>query len=254
MAAVAGVATFAGCQLSAPGTGYTIVATAAVANAAASTLFDVGSETGGLPAPALALVPSSAAVVWGEAVTFAVHLAPASGGGTVAGRGVRLEASRDHSTWGVVATQTTGATGDAAFSYRPSDNRFYRATFVGAPDLGAAVSNVERVVVRQISVMRPTNDGSVKRIARGTTITFTTIVRPARPDLPRGHVTYEVWKKDGSVWNFVLTQTLTVDPAGKARLAVTFSTVGSYFVHSFATPTAFNANSAWSAPQRYVVS
>ena len=253
VAAVAGVATFSGCQLSAPGAGYTIVATAASAKPATSTPFGVGTVTGGAAAPALALAPSSAAVGWGEAVTFTVRLAPASGGGTVAGRGVQLEASRDRLAWGAVSIQTTDAFGDASFSYRPSDNRYYRATFPGAPDLGAAMSNVERVVVRQIAIMRPTNNGSVKRIARGTRITFTTMVRPARQDLPQGHVTYEVWKKDGSIWTFFLTQTLAVDTSGKASLAVTFSTAGSYYVRSFATPTTFNANSGWSPPERYDV-
>ena len=253
VAAVAGVATFSGCQLSAPGTGYTIIATSASANPATSAPFQVGTASGGPPAPALALAPSTVVIGWGEAVTFSVRLAPASGGGTVAGRGVQLEVSRDRVTWAAAAIQTTDATGDASFSYRPSDNRYYRATFAGAPDLGAAVSNVERVVTRQIAILRPTNSGSVKRVTRGTRITFTTMVRPTRPDLPKGHVTYEVWKKDGRVWIFVVTQTFAVDAAGKASLAVTFSKVGSYYVRSLATPTTFNANSAWSPAERYDV-
>ena len=47
--------------------------------------------------------------------------------------------------------------------YRPSDNRYYRATFAGAPDLPPTTSPITRIVVRQISLLRPTNGGKVKQ-------------------------------------------------------------------------------------------
>ena len=93
----------------------------------------------------------------------------------------------------------------------------------------------------------------MKSISRGRTITFTTTIRPSRLDLPLAHANYEVYKRVGGAWSRVLLKTVAVNSAGQAMLAVTFSTAGSYYLRSIANPTTFNANSSWSAVERYDV-
>jgi hypothetical protein len=155
--------------------------------------------------------------------------------------------------WSPIATLTTNGGGDAAFGYRPSDNRYYRAMFPGAPDLAAATSQTARVVVRQINLLRPTNGGHVVAVAHGTTITFTSTVRPNRPELPQAQVNFVVYRLVGSQWVLVLNQITGVNSGGVATLHYTFSVNGQFYVRSQAVPTTFNANSGWSPVERYSV-
>jgi hypothetical protein len=248
---VAGIATFTGCSISTPGTGYTLTATASnvvpatTIGPATSAPFNVA--TAAVPG-VLTVSASQSVMLWGGTVTLSAQLSPLGGARTVL-----LQAARDGVTFSTIATLTTDATGVATFNYRPANNNYYRAMFAGAADLGAVTSALTRVVVRQIAILRPTNNGLVRSIRHGTTITFTTTVRPTRVDLPQGHVTYQVYKKVGGSWTRVINQVLAVNAAGQGILAVTFSSVGSYYVRSMANPTTFNANSSWSAPERYDV-
>src|SRR6185369_11787413 len=124
-----------------------------------------------------------------------------------AGRTVQLQVSRFQAgPWFAIATLTTNAAGDASFGYRPSDNRYYRAVFAGAADLPAATSNIARVVVRQLNLLRPTNLGAVRDVRVGTGVTFTSTVRPARPELPQAHVNFRVYKLISGQWTQVLSQ------------------------------------------------
>ena len=143
-----------------------------------------------------------------------------------------FEVSKDQTTWSTISTQVTDGSSNAAFFYRPSDNRFYRVTFAGSGDLGAAMSPVVRVVVRQLVFIRPTgctNSGNPCDISRGKTITFTAIARPNRPELPTQQATFTVQHKSGSTWVTVATQTVVVSKStGEANLAVTFNSTGQY--------------------------
>jgi hypothetical protein len=167
---------------------------------------------------------------------------------------VQLQVSRDNATWSTVSTLTLDATGVATFPYRPSDNRFYRASFAGSGSVSAGISPSARVVVRQISLLRPTNGGSIRTISQGTKIVFMTTIRPSRPDLPQAHANFLVFQLLNGHWTQVVTQTVAVNSAGIATLTVTFSSRGQYYVRSQAIPTTFNANSGLSIPlERYNV-
>ena len=192
--------------------------------------------------------PSNGVIVWGSTVLLNVHFSTNGAGKTFA-----LQVSKDKATWSTIANLTTNANGDAGFPYRPSDNRYYRASFAGTPDLPASISAIARVVVRQINILRPTNSGHVKSVSAGTVITFASTVRPNRPELPQAHVNFVVYKLIGSHWVLIRTQTIGVNFAGVALLNVTFSPRGEYYVRSQAVPTTFNANSGWSQLERYHV-
>jgi hypothetical protein len=254
-AAVAGVATFTGCTISTDGTAVTLVATSGALPAAISAPFNV-LPVGSLPAPALTTSTSASAIGWSSAVTLRGQIALSPSAplpSPLAGRTVTFDASPDRATWHTVGQGTTDATGAATITYRPITNLYYRASFAGAADLGAATGTVLRVTVRQLITMRPTNNGTTKTVPRDRTITFTATVRPARPDVPPGTVTFEIYHQTGSTWRLVATQSATPTATGIAALDVTFNSPGSWYVRAMATPTHVNANSLWTPQEHYRV-
>ena len=245
-AAVAGVATFTGCQINNGGVGYTLTASATGLTAATSTAFTVA-----VPAASITLTRSSSLITWGTGIFLTTQFGINGGGKTF-----QLQRSNDNVTWITMATQTTDTFGRATFTFRPPTNLFYRVVFSGAPDLQAATSPSVRTVVRQAAVLRPTNHGAVGSISRNTSIAFTTRVRPARPELPLARVTYSFfWRtgRTGSTWALVSQRTVTADAAGIARTTFRFSRSGQWYVRSRALSTPFNANSLWTPVERYNV-
>jgi hypothetical protein len=131
---------------------------------------------------------------------------------------------------------------------------YYRAVFLGAPDLGAANSNQVRTVVRQLGILRPTNHGSIKTISRNTSIQFTMTARPARPELAPAKVSFFLFKRTSGVWRLVSTRNVFIDSAGLARTTWTFASTGDYYVRGQVNPTPYNANSVMTLPlERYNV-
>jgi hypothetical protein len=249
---VNGVATFTGCSISAQGNGYTLVATA-VATAPVTTLAPATSTAINVTAPSatITLTPSSTVITWGGSVTFTTHF-----GTNGVGKTFTLQVSKDGVNWSNItgATIVTDGSGNGSFTYRPSDNRYYRASFAGTGDLGAGNSNVVRVVVRQISVIRPAPTSTYRTISRGTQITFTSTIRPNRPELPQATAHFKVYQFQNGEWVQVLDRMVPVDRSnGVATLQITFNTPGKFYARSQAIPTSFNANSVWSDLVRYIV-
>ena len=248
VATIGGLATFTGCRLNLRAGGYTVTARAvdvvplAVFPAIESAPFRAVDA-----AAAITLTASRSAIAWGESVILT--LAIASRG---AGRTVRLESSPDQRTWTTVASGTTDAAGRATIPLRPDRNRYYRVAFAGATDLGAGTSNVTRVVVRQIALLRPTHKGRLAQIESGELLAFTTTVRPARVDLPRATVRYVVYRLSGNAWRLAVSRDVLTDANGLATVEILLG-VGRWYVRSQALPTAANANSAWSPPEWYEV-
>ncbi|MBF8290478.1 MAG: hypothetical protein HW391_1446, partial [Chloroflexi bacterium] len=241
--AVAGIATFAGCAISNQGVGYTLVASSSGLAPATSTPFNVAGGT------SITLTNSAGVITWGEGVTLNIRFG--TGG---ANRVFTIERTRDSFTWFTEATLVTNASGFASYVYRPATNHYFRIRFPGAADLSAGLSNTTRTVVRQIALLRPTNGGLIRSIARNTSITFTTTVRPARPELPKANVTFRFYRLIGGTWTLVTTRDVTIDALGKAATTFTFPTAGSWYVRSIANPIpSYNANSVWSPIERYNV-
>ena len=132
-------------------------------------------------------------------------------------------------------------------------NLFYRAVFAGDADLLPTTSNEVRTVVRQTAALRPTNTSSVRSISRNASITFTTTVRPARPELAPATVSFYVYRQVSGVWRSVTRRDVLIDGAGLARTTFKFTSSGQWYVRSQANPTPYNANSAMSLLERFAV-
>ncbi len=245
--AAAGLARFSGCSISEAGSGLTLVASTATLPPARSSSFDVLPP--GTPAGSVALSTPAPVIRWGSAASFAVRVS-APPGVSVAGRRVTLEVSSDAVTWGAVASIDTTAEGIASGAYRPATNTWYRAVLTGATDLAPAVSAPVRVVVRQIALLRPIT--ATRTISDGARVTFSTTVRPLRPELPVPVVVYDVYRLVSARWTLVAERRVSA-PSGVATLSWTFAAPGWWYVRSAAVPTPLNANSIWAPPDRYLV-
>jgi len=200
------------------------------------------------PTAPLAISASATVITWGDTVTLKMAF------GTVgASRILVLQSSRDALAWENIYTLTTDASGNTSWPYRPATNLYYRAVFQGAPDLEDTVSNVVRVVVRQIVILRPTSSGKTTIVSAGKTVTFSLSVRPSRPELLRTSFTLAVYHLVGGRWLRSTTRDIPVDPYGNATYPWTFGTRGEWYVRAIANPTTDNANSAWSRIERYSV-
>jgi len=250
-AAIAGVATFSGCQINNAGVGYTLTASATGLTGVTSTAFTVGA-----PAASITLTTSAPVspggfptITWGGGIILTTQFGTNGGNKTF-----KLQATRDNVTWfDIGPLLTTDTAGRNAFAFRPSTNFFYRAVFAGTPDLAAGTSASVRTVVRQIALLRPTNGGVTKSISRNTSITFFTVVRPSRPELTPAKVTFSFYRLSGSTWVLSTQRTVTATAAGRAATTFTFSTSGQWYVRSMANPTTYNANSVMSSIERYSV-
>jgi hypothetical protein len=249
LAAVAGVAGFQGCAVNPAGGGYVLLASAPGLTPATTAPFAVS-----VPTPTVSLAVDPPVIKWGTAATVTVRMEPAAAGENVEGRTVHVQSSADGQSWGTVADVVTDGSGVATLSQRPATNLWYRAVFDGAPDLGPADSPAQRVLVRQLAILRPDNGGTVRPVARGATVAFTTVVRPARPELAPGRVLYRVYLLVGRTWTLKREATVVADASGRAGLAIGFPVAGRWYVQAIALPTARNANSVWSAVERYLVS
>ena len=249
---VAGVATFTGCSINNAGVAYTLTATA-TAVVPVTTLASATSTAFTITAPGAVITVSASAptITWGQTVVISVHF-----GVNGANKTFRLEGARDPNNvanFSLIANLTTNASGDVSFSYTPPTNLYYRAVFAGTPDLSPAISPLTRVVVRQIALLRPTNNGATRTVNAGTSILFTTTVRPSRPELTPAVVVYTVFQLKNGTWVQILARNVTATAVGIAQLSITFSTKGSFYVRSQANPTPYNANSVNSPVERYNV-
>jgi hypothetical protein len=254
VAAVQGVAHFTGCSVSTAGSDLAFIAAAPGLGSTLSFSFNILPQPNS-NVPTLTLTASPKVIEWGDTVTLSVHMGPAGGsGGPVGNRKVHIRVATVTAVlaFTTAGDVTTDANGNATFAYTPATNLYYLAVYDGDPDLGPASSAMVRVTVRQIALLRPDNAGKVKTVAKGTLVEFTTVVRPARDDIPRTHVKWQVWRLVNNRWTLFLTQISDPDVSGRAFLRVSFNT-GSWYVRSQAMPTQLNANSFWTGIQRYDV-
>ncbi len=202
-----------------------------------------------VPAAQLALTSDVSVIAWGKPVTLSAQIQQYG-----ANRTVTLQRmQQNESQWSDVATTTTDANGHATFTYTPPVNTQFRVAYAGTPDLGPGASTPVRVVVRQLIVLRPTSLGKVTSVAAGTKVTFTATVRPIGPTLARAEVTFQFWRQVAGHWVFVTKRDVYADGNGRASWTWTFSTRGSWYVRAVGDPTGTNANSYWTAPERYSV-
>jgi hypothetical protein len=276
---VNGEATFTGCTQTTADTGYALTASSSFANTTGAT-FAVSS--GPTNPPSLSLTtfcgtptpistsgpnrcvadasksPAQANIKLPQASTEGVRLQAhiASNG---ANRSLTFEVSTNQTTWSTIGSATTNASGDASVFYRPSDNRYYRVTFAGAADLGAATSPLVRVVVRALVFLRPTGCTSSNpcRISLNDEIHFTVTARPNRAELPPQAAQFVVQRKSGSAWVDADIDALVIPvskASGTALFNVVFNLRGTWRLRVNLAPTSVNANSFPTGYDYYTVS
>ena len=244
--AVAGVASFDGCAIDRPGSGYVIRADSAGLPPASSAPFGILVPGSALP---LTLVAQQGLITVGGTAALSASFTPAP---ATAGQPLAIEQSVDGLHWTSTGSIATDAAGGLLVSAAPTVTSWYRVRFGGGPNVPAAASYPVRVVVRQTIALGPSLRPP-RTIARGTTVTFTSIVRPAGAGLPRATVSYVVYHRVGAAWVLHRRISANGDAAGKARLAWRFSLPGSWYVRSSALATTSNAPSTWSVVARYDV-
>src|SRR5947209_19953402 len=126
--------------------------------------------------------------------------------------------ARDVVSWAKIADLTTDSAGNVSYAYRPATNLYYQAVFAGTFDLTAGNSNLARVVVRQIAILRPTSHGAIRFVARGTSVTFVTTVRPSRPELPPAKVTFRIYHNVSGVWLLLTKRDVYMNGLGRATM------------------------------------
>ncbi len=247
--ATAGLVRFTGCSLGASATHVVLSATAGTLPVATGSAFDVLAAS--TPAAALGLAAAAPTITWGSGAALSMRLSdPLGGSPALDGRRVDLQSSVDGIAWSSIAALTTAAGGTASAIYRPSTNLWYRAVLAPSPDLAPAESAPVRIVVRQIALLRP--PPSTRVVSRGVAVTFSTTVRPLRPELPTPAVAYRVYRFVSGQWRLVAQATVTAR-GGVASFTWRFPATGSWYVRSEAVPTSLNANSVWSTVDQFVV-
>jgi hypothetical protein len=199
------------------------------------------------PTAPLTISASATVITWGDSVLLKIKF-----GSVGANRFVVLQSSRDALAWENINILTTDASGNTSWPYRPATNRYYRAVFQGAPDLEETTSNVVRVVVRQIVILKPSSSKTTV-VTAGKQVTFNLSVRPSRPELLRTSFSLAIYRLVSGQWHRFTIRDIPVDPYGNATFAWTFSTRGEWYVRALANPTTDNANSMWSRIERYSV-
>ena len=269
LAAVAGTATFLGCAVSLAGTDYTMVGTSPGLLSGTSAPFTI--TAGPTPTPTATATPSPTptptptpgpvgtllltayspymnnnAIDWGKYVDLTTT-APA-------GTAFHIQVTTDNSTWTTLAdanatplTFTVGASGAYTYRYTPIRNYWYRSVSGSTMTDGAL-----RVTVRQTATIRPIHSGT-RSVSSGTTVTFSVQVRPARPELQKANVLFQLYRNSGGSWILSRSATVVIDDAGMAVYPFTFTT-GKWFVRAQAQPTPVNANSFWTPRQLYTAS
>lgn len=241
--AAAGVASFTGCSIDRPGSGYTLRADVAGLTAATSTPFSVAPA--GTPARvSLTLGPTT--VKLGAPVAGAASVALWAGGP------LALEWSTDARIWTSAGDVALDAAGSGSFSFIPRTNRWVRGRIVNV-DGTTDVSLARMVRVNATAVLR-SSIPSGRTILRTTMVTLTETIRPIGVDVARGWARFDFFLRVGTSWVRKRTLYASADPAtGRARIVTRLPSAGSWWIRSRADPTTTNGASAWTPGYRFVV-
>jgi hypothetical protein len=239
-ATVSGVATFGGCTIDRAGVGYTLSATASGLTSAIGAPFDVTA-----PAVSMSIAASAAIANQLQAVALSVQFASSG-----ASRLVILERKTAlDSGWVAFASAPTDLTGKATAQITVTNTASYRASFAGAADLSAGVSNTVSISVRYIAKLTPTTPTGWSTVARGTSRTYVATVRP----LYLGQrVSFLIYGWDQGAWVFQTSATKTADSSGKATFTWKWTQPGKWYIRARANSTPLNTT-AFSNVEKVVV-
>jgi hypothetical protein len=228
----AGVAAFYGCQITGPGSGYVLRATAR--SGGTTLVYDLS-----LPfaitsiASALDLAPSAFTVKYNEMLTLTATLAGQGAGG----QSIVFQRQQPGDTgWVNLGTAQTSASGLATLTFDPLYTASYRAVFSGSGGLSAATSAADTVAVQASVSLTPTTPTSVKK---GTTVKYTARVTPA--PAASATVRFLFYRYVGGAWAYSTSKSVRLSTAGVATLAWKWGTAGKWYVIANAPTTIYYA-------------
>ena len=109
---------------------------------------------------------------------------------------------RTASSWRTVANLVTDADGTASISVRPDVSTWYRVIYQGSPELAAGRSRLFTALVQAVAEQRPVHDAA-RVIDRGTTVRFTTTIRPVLAGQAPMKVGFQLYHRVGGKWRLV---------------------------------------------------
>lgn len=139
---------------------------------------------------------------------------------------------RTASTWRPVANLVTDADGTASIPVRPDVSTWYRVIYEGNPELAAGRSRLFTALVQAVATQRPVH-GTARVIDRGTTVRFTTTIRPVLAGQAPMKVGFQLYHRVGGRWRLADVRTRPVDASGVARINITFGSRGDWYVRSY---------------------
>ena len=139
---------------------------------------------------------------------------------------------RTASSWRTVANLVTDADGTASISVRPDVSTWYRVIYQGSPELAAGRSRLFTALVQAVARQRPVHDAA-RVIDRGTTVRFTTTIRPVLTGQAPMKVGFQLYHRVGGRWRLAAVRTRPVDASGVARINITFGSRGDWYVRSY---------------------
>jgi hypothetical protein len=226
--ALAGVASFLGCQAVGAGAGYVLRATAATPGGAL--VSDLSLPFTIAPAAsALELQPSAFTVAPNGPVTLAATLTGAGSGGQPM---VFERQGPADAGWVAIGTSAAGASGTATLTTTVARTSRFRATFAGSGTLAAAASTPDTVAVAARVSLTPAASAAKK----GSRTMFVAKVAPA--PLGPGAVRFQVSRYVAGAWASVAQRSIPVDAGGTAKLPWTWGTAGRWRVIAIAPTTA----------------
>ncbi len=244
IAATGGLARFTGCAIDQPAIGYVLRADAPGIAGVTSAPFAVASPG---PAPALTLTASPTTVAYGGSVSLSAQAA------LPAGANLAIEAeSGVGGLYAAPGASTTDASGLAFFAHQPVISSDYR---VRATLPGTGIVEVSAPVHVRVNATATLASSvpSGRTVYRTTRIALTETIRPIGALVARGRARFDLFQRTSTGWARRRTLYANADAAGRARLTITLSSAGSWWIRSRAEPTATNGASAWTAGYRYSV-
>ncbi len=225
--ALAGLASFLGCQVVGAGAGYVLRATAVTPGGALVSDLSLPFTIAPATSP-LELQPSAFTVAPNGAVTLTATLAGADGGRSI----VFERQGPTDAGWTAVGTSATGASGAATLTTTVARTSRFRATCAGRGTLAAAASAPDTIAVAARVTLTPAASAAKK----GSRSVLVAKVMPS--PLGPAAVRFQVSRYAAGSWASVAQRSIPVDASGTAKLPWTWGTAGRWRVIAIAPTTA----------------
>jgi hypothetical protein len=221
------VASYGGCRIDHPGSGYRLAATGGGYAPAYSSRFNVSARS-----TTIGLTTGESVISLGASVDLTIQFA-AQG----AGRVVQLQKKTAlDAGWVSFASATMDTSGRAVVQVTPEFTARYRAVFAGAADLGPAMSAVAEVAVRHRASLEPRSKTGLRVFTKPVRVTYRGHLEPITDGQT---MTFQIYQKVRGAWVYRTAKSVIADDAGRATFSWTW-TRGQWYIRVRANATLLN--------------